>query len=191
MTNANELYYFNSIANSGLQEKPPIKSCIKIMNDIDLNEIMDGRSNDYVSPLKVIEWFPLNTATPFVGTIYGNGHTINGFYMRYSLSNPGRFYGIVANEPYVDMYPEVQNLYITNFHYEYVTYIMKVLVNSKGGPNVPNDLDLPPVHWVGLKKAVARPPLKQQNLPARNRPASIRWWTLDLERPERFLLPGS
>ena len=59
------------------------------MNDIDLNEIMDGRSNDYVSPLKVIEWFPLNTATPFVGTIYGNGHTINGFYMRYSLSNPG------------------------------------------------------------------------------------------------------
>ncbi len=165
VTNANELYYFNSIANSGLQEKPPIKSCIKIMNDIDLNEIMDGRSNDYVSPLKVIEWFPLNTATPFVGTIYGNGHTINGFYMRYSLSNPGRFYGIVANEPYVDMYPEVQNLYITNFHYEYVTYIMKVLVNSKGGPNVPNDLDLPPVHWVGLKKAVARPPLKQQNLP--------------------------
>lgn len=90
--------------------------------------------------MRTTTWF-LKTPTNFVGIIYGNGHTINGFYMPRSLSNPGSFYGIVANEPYIDMYPEVQNLYITNFRYGHTTYIMKVLVNSKGGPNVPINPD--------------------------------------------------
>ena len=69
----------------------------------------------------------------------------------------------VENAYYV--YPEVQNLYITNFRYGHTTYIMKVLVNSKGGPNEPINPDLPSVPHIGLKKDVARTPLKQQRMP--------------------------
>lgn len=42
---------------------------------------------------------------------------------------------------------------------------MKVLVNSKGGPNVPINPVLPSVPHIGLKKDVARTPLKQQKMP--------------------------
>lgn len=165
VTNANELYYFNRIANKDLKEKISVKSCIKIMNDINVNEIMDGRSYESDRPLKVIEWFALNTVDPFVGTIYGNGHTINGLYMPYSLINPGSFYGIIANEPYDNIYPEVQNLYITNFFYDNVAYSMRILVNSKGGPSVPTNPDLPLLPRIGIQKDFNRTPLKSTKSP--------------------------
>lgn len=128
VTNANELYYFNEVANEVIGVKPPANSCIKIMNDILVNP---GYTHRY---FESSDWYPLNLNNPFVGTIYGNGHTIYGLYMPYWYPDSDPFYGLVMNKPSNGEYPEVRNLFIENSTYGQITYDCKVPINVKGGP---------------------------------------------------------
>ena len=126
VTNVHELFYFDEIANSVLSEKPPTKSCIKIMDDIVVNKDVNRVNN--------IDWHPMNYKNIFAGIIYGNGHAISGMYMncqyRYN-DNYKVFYGLIENKPYQQVYPEVQNLYLANFYFAN-EYYDKVLLNLNG-----------------------------------------------------------
>ena len=147
VTNVHELFYFDEIANSVLSEKPPIKSCIKIMNDIVVNEDMNNAN--------YIDWSPMNYKNTFAGIIYGNGHTISGMYMncqyRYN-DNYKAFYGLIENKPYQQVYPEVQNLYLANFYFAN-EYYDKVLLNLNGADGVGGGK-------TNIRKAIAPTPLK-------------------------------
>lgn len=147
VTNINELFYFDEIANSVLSEKPPIKSCIKIMNDIVVNKDMNNANYIY--------WNPMNYQNKFAGIIYGNGHTISGMYMncKYHYNdNYKAFYGLIENKPYQQVYPEVQNLYLANFYFAN-EYYDKVLLNLNG-------VDAVNGGRTNIRKAVAPTPLK-------------------------------
>ena len=147
VTNINELFYFDEIANSVLSEKPPIKSCIKIMNDIVVNKDMNNANYIY--------WNPMNYQNKFAGIIYGNGHTISGMYMncKYHYNdNYKAFYGLIENKPYQQVYPEVQNLYLANFYFAN-EYYDKVLLNLNG-------VDAVNGGRTNIRKAVAPAPLK-------------------------------
>ena len=78
----------------------------------------------------------MNLNDPFIGTIYGNGHTIYGLYMPYSYPDANPFYGLVMNWPNNGAYPEVRDLFIENSTYGQITYDCKVPINVKGGPFV-------------------------------------------------------
>lgn len=130
VTNPNELYYFNEVANEVIGVKPPANSCIKIMNDIFVNP---GYTHSYSESS---DWYPMNLNDPFIGTIYGNGHTIYGLYMPYSYPDANPFYGLVMNWPNNGAYPEVRDLFIENSTYGQITYDCKVPINVKGGPFV-------------------------------------------------------
>lgn len=130
VTNPNELYYFNEVANEVIGVKPPANSCIKIMNDIFVNP---GYTHSYSESS---DWYPMNLNDPFIGTIYGNGHTIYGLYMPYSYPDANPFYGLVMNWSNNGEYPEVRDLFIENSTYGQITYDCKVPINVKGGPFV-------------------------------------------------------
>lgn len=152
VTNVHELFYFDEIANSVLSEKPPIKSCIKIMNDIVVNEDMNNAN--------YIDWSPMNYKNTFAGIIYGNGHTISGMFMnsQYFYNDNYRvFYGLIENKSYQQVYPEVQNLYLANFYFAN-EYYEKVLlnVNGKDGPGDGRS---------GIRKTIAPSPLKKKITP--------------------------
>jgi len=152
VTNVHELFYFDEIANSVLSEKPPIKSCIKIMNDIVVNEDMNNAN--------YIDWSPMNYKNTFAGIIYGNGHTISGMFMnsQYFYNDNYRvFYGLIENKSYQQVYPEVQNLYLANFYFAN-EYYEKVLlnVNGKDGPGDGRS---------GIRKTIAPAPLKKKITP--------------------------
>ena len=150
VTNANELYYLNPYYNSNAQaEGLPYRACIKIMNDIVVNPGLPQER------LAVIEWKPLNGLYPFIGTIYGNGHVINGLYMDYELSYPGQFYGLISSDAFDGEYPEVRNLGMKNFFYHNTFYTNTVYINYKGAPN----------NWIGIVKTVPPAPLKQIRTP--------------------------
>ena len=147
VTNVHELFYFDEIANSVLSEKPPIKSCIKIMNDIVVNEDMNNAN--------YIDWSPMNYKNTFAGIIYGNGHTISGMFMnsQYFYNDNYRvFYGLIENKSYQQVYPEVQNLYLANFYFANEYYETVLLnVNGKDGPGDGRS---------GIRKTIAPTPLK-------------------------------
>jgi uncharacterized repeat protein (TIGR02543 family) len=152
VTNVHELFYFDEIANSVLNEKPPIKACIKIMNDIVVNEDMNNAN--------YIDWNPMNYENTFAGIIYGNGHTISGMYMNckyFYNDNYKVFYGLIENKAYQQVYPEVQNLYLANFYFAN-EYYEKVLlnVNGKDGPGDGRS---------GIRKTIAPAPLKKKIAP--------------------------
>ena len=150
ITNANELYYMNPYYNSNAQaDGLPYRACIKIMNDIVVNPGLPQER------LAVIEWKPLNGLYPFIGTIYGNGHVINGLYMDYELSYPGQFYGLISSDAFDGEYPEVRNLGMKNFFYHNTFYTYTVYINYKGAPN----------NWIGIVKNVPPAPLKQIRTP--------------------------
>jgi uncharacterized repeat protein (TIGR02543 family) len=151
VTNVHELFYFDEIANNELSEKPPIKSCIKIMNDIVVNENMN---KDYV------DWHPMNYENIFAGIIYGNGHSISGMYMSCNFfynDNYKAFYGLIENKPYQQVYPEVQNLYLANFYFAN-EYYDKVLLNVNGRDGVGGPRS-------GIRKTIDPTPLKKKYAP--------------------------
>lgn len=76
----------------------------------------------------------MNLNNPFIGTIYGNGHTIYGLYMPYSYPDANPFYGLAMNWPNNGEYPEIRDLFIENSTYGQITYDCKVPINVKGGP---------------------------------------------------------
>ena len=144
VTNANELYYFNPIVND--DEELSYSPCIKIMNDITVNE---GIPQDR---MEVVEWMALNTITPFVGEIYGNGHTISGLYMDYALIYPGVYHGFISDDNYYGKKPIVHDLAIMNFYYDNQFYTYKVTINTRGGNII-------------RVNTVAPTPLRQNRLP--------------------------
>ena len=147
VTNVHELFYFDEIANSVLSEKPPIKACIKIMDDIVVNKDMNNAN--------FIDWNPMNYKNTFAGIIYGNGHSISGMYMncKYLYNDNYRvFYGLIENKSYQQVYPEVQNLYLANFYFANEYYETVLLnVNGKDGPGDGRS---------GIRKTIAPTPLK-------------------------------
>ena len=149
ITNANELYYFSPYAK--IEEARPFNPCVKIMNDIVVNE---GIPQDR---MEVIEWEPWNSRTqPFVGIVYGNGHTIHGLYMNYTLTYPGGFYGFMSDIAYNGDAPEVKNLGLLNFLLESTFYTYTVFINYKGsGAGIKS----------GIHKDIAPAPLMQNRLP--------------------------
>ena len=152
VTNVHELFYFDEIANSVLSEKPPIKACIKIMNDIVVNEDMNNAN--------YIDWNPMNYENTFAGIIYGNGHTISGMYMNckyFYNDNYKAFYGLIENKPYQQVYPEVQNLYLANFYFAN-EYYDKVLLNVNGRDGAGGGRS-------GIRKTIAPAPLKKNFAP--------------------------
>ena len=51
------------------------------------------------------------------------------------LPQPDVFNGIIQNKAFDGKYPEVQNLYISNYYYDYEVHPAKLLINAKGGGN--------------------------------------------------------
>lgn len=137
VTNVHELYYFNDFANDYLNENPPVDACIQIMNDIVVHEKLEGlRPQVFSNYHGYVSWNPLNGYNnPFVGIIYGNGHTISGLFMDSKLPQPDVFNGIIQNKAFDGKYPEVQNLYISNYYYDCEVHPAKLLINAKGDGN--------------------------------------------------------
>ncbi len=134
VTNVHELYYFDDFANDYLNDKPPVDACIQIMNDIVVHEKMDGLPpQNYSKYHDYVEWTPLNDyGIPFVGIVYGNGHTISGLFMTSPQPPPDVFNGFIADNKFDGKYPEVQNLYISNYYYDGEVHPAKHLINAKG-----------------------------------------------------------
>ena len=160
VTNVNELYYFNDFANDYLDEKPPVDACIQIMNDIVVHEKMEGLGpQKYTNYHDYVSWTPLNEYyDPFVGIVYGNGHTISGLFMNYSLSQPDVFNGFIEDREFDGQYPEVQNLYISNYYYNTKTHTAKTLINAKGGAKSNNNGNR---GWSDIRKVTKPAPLKK------------------------------
>lgn len=133
VTNVHELYFFNEFANSFFEEKPPVYACINIMNDIVVNDEISGLAPKYSRYNEMIEWEPLNDHdNPFVGIIYGNGHTINGLFMTSIIPEPDIFNGLIWNSEYEGWFPEVRDLYIASYYYKYEVYYEKLWINAMG-----------------------------------------------------------
>lgn len=150
VTNVHELYFFNEFANSFLEEKPPVYACINIMNDIVVNDEISGLAPKYSRYNEMIEWEPLNGHdNPFVGIIYGNGHTINGLFMTSIIPEPDIFNGLIWNSEYEGWFPEVQDLYIASYYYKYEVYYEKLWINAMGNSGISRKIGIsrknPPV----------------------------------------------
>ena len=51
------------------------------------------------------------------------------------LPQPDVFNGIIQNKAFDGKYPEVQNLYISNYYYDCEVHPAKLLINAKGYSN--------------------------------------------------------
>ncbi|MBO5561564.1 MAG: dockerin type I repeat-containing protein [Firmicutes bacterium] len=75
INNADELYGFAEIANSG-------SASAKLMADITINTNLLNSSNGLNTASAVYTWTPIgNISTPYQSTFDGNGHTISGLYI--------------------------------------------------------------------------------------------------------------
>ena len=103
------------------------------MNDIVVNDEISGLAPKYSRYNEMIEWEPLNDHdNPFVGIIYGNGHTINGLFMTSIIPEPDIFNGLIWNSEYEGWFPEVRDLYIASYYYKYEVYYEKLWINAMG-----------------------------------------------------------